>query len=144
MPCSTDIYPAYQLIWSRFIGVVTLDQIADANQKLRAETEFDPRFLCINDFRDHLDDPVSFQDMMSLTNEMKTFRHRIGVPLRIGFIAPSDVSFGTARMFATLMSDLDGATIAVERSVDALAAALALDADTTTLLKGDDKITSRE
>ncbi|MEL7092613.1 MAG: hypothetical protein AAFN94_12845 [Pseudomonadota bacterium] len=101
---------------------------------MRADDAFDPSFLIVNDFREHVRDDNSFEYMLALTNEMKAYRQNIGVPLRVGFIAPQDISFGTARMFTTLMSTLEGAVIVVERSVDALAASFALDAASVALL----------
>ena len=134
MPCTYDIRTRDRLILNRHIGDLHTQEVMDLSARLRTDPLFDPYFPIIQDFRAVVTDNIDFAGMISITSDIKRFRTATTPPLRMGLLAPSDVSYGMSRMFQTLMQNVPNASIVVERKCTDLVAAMGLPPVTAQIL----------
>ena len=137
MPCTYDIRTRDRLIVNTVSGELHTQDVMDLSARLRADPLFDPYFPIIQDFRKVEKDNIDFAGMISITSDIKRVRTATSPPLRMGLLAPSDVSYGMSRMFQTLMQNTPNASIVVERNCDDLIAAMGLPTLTAKILNAE-------
>ena len=135
MAASYSIHRTHRLIWNRFSGTISVADLVDLGERLRNDVHADPGYLFIEDMRGVTEDRITFNEMQQVTGNIAAYRKMIGVPLRIGLIAPSDVTFGMARMFQSLLTSQIAAEINVGRDVADLATEAGLGPDAVVLLE---------
>ncbi|HEX9841090.1 MAG TPA: STAS/SEC14 domain-containing protein [bacterium] len=87
------------IIHSRFEGEITLDQIKEHSLRLRHEVAFHPGLKELAEVAD-IRAKLSAEEMLAFTAWL-----RMQVPFNaIAVVCGDDLSFGMARMFATMMS----------------------------------------
>jgi len=96
LPISYDIDIAQRLVTSRLWEVVTNDEVDDHNRRLRTDPDFDPGYR-------QLIDVSGITEIRITTPKVKAVaQDQYFTPgTRRAFFAPSDATFGMARMFAT-------------------------------------------
>ncbi len=113
MPISYTIDHDRKLVVTRLWDAVTEDQVYEHNRLLRSDPLFDPSFKQLTDMTE-LGEVLVGAGMIKDTARDHFFLP--GVPRAL--VAPSDVVFGMARMFA-IHSESMGQQIEVFRELDA-------------------------
>jgi hypothetical protein len=106
---SYEIDHSQRLVTSRLSGVVTNDEVRDHNERLRTDPEFDPGYRQLIDLSGITEVRVTTPTVTSAAQDQY-----FAPGSRRAFFAPSDVTFGLARMFA-LYAESGGQTIEVFR-----------------------------
>ena len=109
MTISYEIDQRERLVTSRLSGVVTNEEVRDHNEKLRADPEFDPGYRQLIDLSGITEVRVTTPTVSSAAQDQY-----FAPGSRRAFVAPTDVTFGLARMFA-LYAESGGHTIEVFR-----------------------------
>ncbi|MFL5483656.1 MAG: hypothetical protein ACJ8AK_15850 [Gemmatimonadaceae bacterium] len=109
MSISYDIDKKKQLVTSRLSEVVTNEQVDDHNRTLRTDPDFDPGY------RQLIDLTAITEIRITTPKVTAAARDQYFTPgTRRAFVAPTDVTFGMARMFA-IHAEANGQTIEVFR-----------------------------
>jgi hypothetical protein len=90
------IDPERRLVLTRAWGVLTARQLADVMSRILLDPRFDPTYRSLGDLSEVTDILIEPMDAAQ-TAASPIFAHGV----RRAIVAPSDVAFGMARMFAT-------------------------------------------
>jgi hypothetical protein len=100
MAITYHIDAQHGIIRSRFEGEITLDQVKEHSLRLRREAAFHPGLKELAEVAD-IHTQLSAREMLALTAWLRTLE-----PFNaIAVVCGDDLSFGMARMFATMMSE---------------------------------------
>ena len=115
---SYSILPEYGLLWKRFRGHITRQQLAELDQQVSSDIRNDRTMSVLNDLRGVQNLDFDYNHISVLGREMRgSFADCPGV-VKFAICAPGDLAFGLGRMFQTLMSDFEKLDIGVFRDVD--------------------------
>jgi len=109
LPISYDIDKKRRLVTSRLWEVVTNDEVDDHNRRLRTDPDFDPGYRQLIDLSGITEIRITTPKVTAAAQDQY-----FTPGTRRAFIAPTDATFGMARMFA-LRAEASGQTVEVFR-----------------------------
>jgi hypothetical protein len=109
LPISYDIDKKQRLVTSRLWEVVTNDEVDDHNRRLRTDPDFDPGYRQLIDLSGITEIRITTPKVTAAAQDQY-----FAPGTRRAFIAPTDATFGMARMFAT-RAEASGQTVEVFR-----------------------------
>ena len=112
VPAHFNVDSERRLVTVRFDSEVTLQDVVQYLESLKANPAFDPGFSELVDLTQVMSSEVDFQAAMMLSHEVDPFSRKA----RRAFVAPRVATFRTVRMYQMARGD-DG-SIAVFRTMD--------------------------
>lgn len=104
MPARYAFYPATNLVVLSFSGAYTAKEALGIVTRYTVDPEFRPTYEVIIDMSDARDSEVAYQEMQTVVDtiipRLQHMRRNLCV-----IIAPTDLFYGVARMYQTLIND---------------------------------------
>ncbi|MFV0358243.1 hypothetical protein [Tropicimonas sp.] len=117
MSHSYSIHPDLDLIVMRYSGHVTLNDLRDGFVASIGDPRYRPGMMELSDFSAADDTDVGFAGVMAIADKVReSYASSAGI-VRIAHCAPSDIAYGMARMYQTIMSDEENVAIGLFRSL---------------------------
>lgn len=118
MPVTYEIIDAPAAVLARYVGTVSLAEIATMFRDYRAETSFSLARPHIADIRDFDSSDVGFAEIYSLFSMYGSCYTDAGETMRVAIVAPNEVAFGMSRIFENLTEQSDWADTAIFENLD--------------------------
>lgn len=125
MPYRYWIDTARRLVFYRFDGIVTRDDLLRAGEASAADPRYQVGFDELADYSGITESKVASEDVRDLIESVSVGLDAHGPRWRIAIAAPSDVAYGLSRMFEMLRSE-SSEEVHVFRSLDEACAFLGL------------------
>lgn len=113
-----SILPEYGLLWKRYFGNVTQQQLADLGQQVMSDRRYDRTMSVFDDMRGLKTLDIDYNHISALSRDVRGGFGDCPAPVKFAICAPGDLAYGLGRMFQTLMSDFDKLDIGVFRDID--------------------------
>lgn len=118
MPASYQIFSDEGFVVARYWGDVTLSDVTGILESYQADPGFRADLPFLVDLSEMRSTSASFGDISAALGMFNRAYSRLGTTTRMGFCAPSGLSYGMARMFVTLASMSDRVRASVHRDLD--------------------------
>ena len=116
MPITYQVLKGHDLNYVRHFGRVSSSDITDTFSKYAADLDFRPMDDQLADLSEVTEIDIDFDQMRNVLRNVNTVYQPFPTPTRISFYAPSDLTFGMARMFQQLAEQQEGANAFVSRT----------------------------
>lgn len=128
MPAHYVFYPKHHLVTLSFSGAYTADIALDIVGRYVADPDFRPTYELVIDFSQAEDSEVAYKEMQMVVDNITPKLQHIKRTLCV-IIAPTDLFYGVARMYQSLINDQLPYPIEVVRSARQALARFGIDGD---------------
>ena len=95
------IHPDHRLTLVRCFGIITLKEILEYEHRIVDDPDFDPTYSELLDTTDTSNMTISFDDVDNLVEFERSHARYIG-KRRCAFVAPTDISYGTIKVYISM------------------------------------------
>lgn len=107
MPQSYTIHEDLDLIVMRYHGHVTLDDLRSAFLSSVSDPRYRAGMMELGDFSAATATEIGFTEVMAFADKVRMAYEQLPGKVLVAHYAPSEVAYGMARMYQTIMSDVE-------------------------------------
>jgi hypothetical protein len=133
MPATYAFYPKHNLVVLSFSGAYTSEAALGIVERYTKDPKFRPTFELIIDLSDAEDSEVAYKEMQMVVDKVSPKLQQMDRNLCV-IIATTDLFYGVARMYQTLINDQLPYPIEVVRSARKALARFDIDGDSLSVL----------
>lgn len=117
MPQSFVLHPDLNLIVMRYSGHVTLDDLRDAFAESVTDPRYRPGMMELGDFSGATETQIGFAEIMAIAERVRMAYRQYPSQILVAHYAPSEIAFGMARMYQTIMNDVENLNLGLFRTI---------------------------